>query len=244
MKIPVLITLILVLSYNSSLAVKWGGKCVAMDTNSRKATATDTIESNTEIIEMFVDSVHIGDKGNCKIELIKHRVFEDVYVIVKFYTKGPNYWYLKNTYLYECNTYLGLKPNISDFNNDKFNDLTFISATAARGSNEIRSLFVYDDYKKEIVSIVNAEEYPNIRYNKELNCIDAFMFHGGCTTVFARIEGDRLKDFARVENGDWRTVYEVDKSGKDKLLRKEEISNPDDIYVRYCNYKPLKECKE
>lgn len=215
------------------------------DTTASKTTIADTTNNNTEIIETFADSLNIGEKGKNKIELIKHRVFDNNYVIVKFYTKAPepNRWYIQNTYLFECNALMDLDPNIADYNNDNFNDITFISTQAARSANEVRRLFVYDNYKRELISIVNSEDYPNMLYNKELNCVDAFLIHGGSSTVFARIKGDSLKEFASVHNDSHRTVYEIDKFGEERLLRKDKI-NPEDVYIRYINYKPLKEYKE
>lgn len=234
MKLNILIILIFILSCTAS----------PTDNEIKDVSIADTTNTNTEIIETFVDSLNIGEKGKNKVELIKHRVFDDTYVIVKFYRKAtvPNRWYNANTYIVQCNAMQGLLPNITDFNNDNFNDITFISAQAARGANEVRRLFVYDDYKRALISIVNSEDYPNMLYNKELNCIDAFLFHGGTSTVFARIKGDSLKEFASVHNDSHRTVYEVDKFGKDKLLRRDKI-NPEDVYIRYMNYKPLKAYK-
>jgi len=203
----------------------------------------DSENRDTEIIETFTDSTRIGEKGKSKIEIIKHRVFNDKYVIVNFYTKGPNCWYIKNTYLYECDAILGLEPNISDFNNDKFNDLTFISAEAARGSNEVRRLFIYDNEKKELISIVNSEEFPNMQYNNELDCIDAFLVTGGSTTVFARLKGDSLIEFAGVDNSDYRLVYIIDRKGERKYIKRDKITDDMGVYVRYKNYKPLKEYK-
>jgi hypothetical protein len=46
--------------------------------------------AKTAIIETFVDSLNIGVKGKCKVELIKHRVYDDIFVIIKFYIKGRN----------------------------------------------------------------------------------------------------------------------------------------------------------
>lgn len=234
MKLNILIILIFILSCTAS----------PTDNEIKHVSAANTTNTNTEIIETFVDSLNIGEKGKNKVELIKHRVFDDTYVIVKFYRKAtvPNRWYNANTYIVQCNAMQGLLPNITDFNNDNFNDITFISAQAARGANEVRRLFVYDDYERALISIVNSEDYPNMLYNKELNCIDAFLFHGGTSTVFARLKGDSLKEFASVHNDSHRTVYEVDKFGKDKLLRRDKI-NPEDVYIRYINYKPLKAYK-
>lgn len=207
------------------------------------AAAADTVNLKTELIEIFTDSLTIGVKGKNKLELIKHRVFGDTYVIVKFYRKAPHRWYLQNTYLYECNALMSMMPDISDYNNDGLNDVTFISAQAARGANEVRRLFIYDDYKQELISILNSEDYPNMRYNKELDCIDAFLVHGGTSTVFAKIKKDSLIQFASVHNDSHRTIYETDADGKEKLITK-EIIDPDNIYVRYSNYKPLKEYQD
>ena len=210
-------------------------------TDKKKQTSIDTVNNGTEIIEIFTDSLSIGEKGKSKIQIIKYRVFDSKYVLVKFYTKGFNYWEIQNTYMYECEALEGLEPEIRDFNNDTFNDITFISLTAARGANEVRRLFVYDKENKSLTSILNSEEYQNIGYNKELDCIDAFLVYGGTTTVFARIQKDSLKDFAKVSNDDnYRTVYEIDKIGKVKVVRKDKIKE-DRIFTRYTNYKPLHE---
>ena len=204
----------------------------------------DTTIQKTEIIETFVDSTNIGIKGESKIEIIKHRVFDDIYVIVKFFTKRHNQWITQNTYLYESTDIVSLDPNISDFNNDKLNDITFISARAARMANEVRRLFIYDEQERELISIINSQDYPNMLYNKELDCIDAFLVYGGSSTVFAKIKKDSLVEFARVNNSDCRTVYEKDKNGQEILLQKDTIIDGEGVYVRYENYKPLTPYKE
>jgi len=201
--------------------------------------------SNTAIIDTFIDSLNIGEKGKCKIELIKHRVYDDIYVIIKFYIKGsnsikdPETWMVQNNYCYETTTLMGFEPNISDFNNDSFNDITFISGTAARGANEIRRLFIYDNQKQELVSIVNSQDYPNMLYNRELDCIDAFLVYGGCSTAFLHISGDSLKEFASVELFDGLTVSTYDKKGKEKVILKDATNKAG--YIRYKNFRPLKE---
>ncbi len=175
--------------------------------------------AKTSIIETFVDSLIIGVKGKCKVELIKHRVYDDVFVVIKFYVKGRNttkdteHWMNTNTYNYETTAMMGFEPVISDFNNDNFNDITFILGTAARGANEVRRLFIYDNQNKNLVSIVNSEDYPNMLYNKKLDCIDAFLVYGGCSTIFLNIEGDSLKMFASVELSDGLIVRTYDKYG-------------------------------
>jgi len=63
--------------------------CTAKPADSEINTVSvlDSTNTQTEIIETFVDSVNIGEKGKNKIELIKHRVFDDTYVIVNFIQK-------------------------------------------------------------------------------------------------------------------------------------------------------------
>lgn len=243
-QIPFLILTIL-LSCNSKQET--GKQIHKTDTTEIAKSKMSSVENqiaDTEIIEIFVDSLNIGVKGKCKVELIKHRVYEDNFVIIKFYVKGrnttkdPETWMSANTYCYETNAMMGFAPNISDFNNDNLNDITFISGNAARGANEVRRLFIYDNQKQELISMVNSQDYPNMLYNRELDCIDAFIVYGGCSTVFLNIEGDSLKVFARVELFDGLTVATYDKNGKEKIIMEDKTN--DAAYIRYKSYNPLK----
>lgn len=247
-QIPFMLLTIL-LSCNSKQEAK--KQIVKADTIEITKSITSSVDSQkaetakTEIIETFVDSLNIGEKGKCKVELIKHRVYDDIFVIIKFYIKGryttkdPETWMNTNTYSYETNAMMGFDPNISDFNNDNFNDITFISGSAARGTNEVRRLFIYDSQEQELRSLVNSQDYPNMLYNKELDCIDAFLVYGGCSTVFLRIDGDSLKKFASVELSDGLTVSTYDKNGKEKIILTDNTNEAG--YIRYKSFKPLKE---
>jgi hypothetical protein len=53
---------------------------------------------------------------------------------------------------------------LADFNNDGFKDVTYMSAEAARGANEIRRLFMYNREKDQLVYIKNSDQYPNLEY--------------------------------------------------------------------------------
>jgi hypothetical protein len=212
------------------------------DTSISKNIKADSL--NTYVIETFIDSISIGEKGKCKIELIRNVVNNDYKkIIIKFYVKSKKplkenkTWIIKNNYTYETNSFEELNPNISDFNNDKFNDINFISAQAVRDSNQVRRLFIYDPKKQELIAIVNSEDYPNMLYNKELDCIDAFFIHGTTTTEFAKISGDSLKTFASVDNCiDFQTISLIDKNGIKRELYKVKTKK---VYVRHKNFKPL-----
>ncbi|MBE9584551.1 hypothetical protein IM792_08850 [Mucilaginibacter sp. JRF] len=202
----------------------------------------DSLNKKAEILEVFVDSASIGEKGRSKVEINKYQISEDIYLSVKFYKKESVNWSLQNNYLFETNSAIALKPDISDFSNDKLNDITVTSNAAGRGANELRRLFIYDDKSKKLISITNSEDFPNMEYNAGLNCIDAFALYGvSCSTVFAKIELDSLREIARVdcEEDGKVSVYETDKLGRRKLIKKKIME--DASYTRFTNYNPLTE---
>ena len=92
--------------------------------------------------------------------------------------------------------------------------------------------------------IKNSSNYPNIRYNKELDCIDAWLIYGGCSTIFFKLDSDTLREFAGVELFDSiLTIYQIDSNGK-KIILEERKDDKLDTYTRFSNYKPLKIDKE
>jgi hypothetical protein len=195
---------------------------------------------NPKLKEHFVDSSNIGRKKLNKIELSLYSNEDTTYVIIKFYSKtSGKSWKLKQTLSFEKDAVTSLDTKLSDFNNDGLKDMTYISTVAARGANEVRRLFIYDKSKDKIILMKNSEDYPNMLYNKELNCIDAFLVYGGCSTVFLNIRGDSLKQFASVELFDGLTVSTYDKSGKEKIILQDATNKAG--YIRYKNFRPLKE---
>jgi hypothetical protein len=192
-----------------------------------------------ELKEFFVDSLNIGRKKYNKIELAQYSISDSNYVIIKFYSRLKNKaWKLKQTFSFEKDGVLSLDTEITDFNNDGFKDMTYISAVAARGANQVRRLFVYNNILDKLIYMKNSEDYPNMLYNKKLNCIDAFLVYGGSSTVFLNIKADSLVEFAGVDLDDHITVYEINKSGKRIIIKKQK--NKDEwYYVRFKSYKPL-----
>lgn len=199
-------------------------------------------QSIATLEEYYVDSLHIGRKSFNKVEMLKYRSLDSSYVIIKFYSKiRANEWILKQEFVSQKDGIVSCDPTYSDFNNDDHNDMTYISMVAARGANEIRRLFIYNKSKDQLVFLKNSEDFPNMLYNKKLNCIDAFLVHGGCSTVFLKIQGDSLKKFACVDLGANLIVHEFDKNGKQVVIRQDTATDME--YVRYENYKPLEEYK-
>lgn len=206
--------------------------------NLNAASILNHIGDTAKLEEFYVDSLNIGRKKSNKIELSGYRTGDSSWVTIKFFSKsnGKN-WTLRQTFGFEKNDIMSCDMKLSDFNNDGLKDMTYISAVAARGANEIRRLFIYDKIKDKLVYMKNSEDYPNMLYNKTLNCIDAFLVYGGSSTVFLRIKGDILVEFASVELDNDLRVYETDNKGARKLIRQDTSTNM--YFVRFKNYKPL-----
>jgi hypothetical protein len=204
-----------------------------------KTTENSGAPSTRKLLEFFSDDSNIGTFRKNKIEISHFKILDGDMVEIKFYSRAENKdWHFKQTFEYEKFGSLPIEPNLEDFDNDGFKDMTFVSGIAARGANDIRKLFIYDEKKDELIYIKNSEEYPNIKYNRKLNCIDAMLFYGGTSTVFLKIDVDSLKEFASVESfGSKRTVSVIDRNGRKKVLRTDKIEE-DEVYERYENFNP------
>lgn len=203
-----------------------------------------------ELKVQYTDSANIGRKGKNKVEMNYYLQGDSAFVIVRFYHKKANdKWDLTTEMSHETSSIRSGDEQVSDFNNDGFNDITYISNTAARGANEIRTLLIYDNASDKLIHIRNSEHYPNMEYNKDLNCIDALLYHGTSTNVFLQIKGDSLVAFASADiegndgSGFYRTVSYVDKDGESEVIRKEKLGADDGIYDRYTNYSLIKKYK-
>lgn len=213
--------------------------------NQKPFTKTNKIEKGhkTELEEHFIDSTKIGISGKYKIDLKKIRCKDSVYVEIKMFRKQNSKWNFIQSLEFLKDGVLSCDPEITDFNNDGLNDLTFQSSIAGRGANTIRKLLIFEKESGKLKFIKNSENFPNIRYNKELNCIDAFRVYFGSQTAFAKIENDTLREFANVEiYEDTIKVRIIDKRGKEKLLKIKKYEKG--YFHRFKNYKPLIEDEE
>ncbi len=164
--------------------------------------APETKIDGDELVGFFTDSSSIGTPNKNKIEFSNIKKVDGFFAVIKFYSlDADKNWNLKQQFEFE-NIGFNCNPKLNDFNNDGLKDFTYISALAARGANEIRKLFIYDKKNDELLYIKNSENYPNMLYNKDLDCIDAWLVSGGTSTVFLKIDGDSLKEFAKVETSE------------------------------------------
>ncbi|SHG61605.1 hypothetical protein SAMN04488109_1091 [Chryseolinea serpens] len=199
----------------------------------------DTLRAEPLLEEFYVDSLNVGRKSFNKVEISKYRAIDSMYVIIKFYSKQHSRWKLKNEFRFEKDGIRGCEPQFTDFNNDKLNDITYVANVAARpGSNEMRRLFIYDVRDDKLVSMKNSLDYPNMLYNKKLNCIDALQVYGGCSTVFLKISGDSLRPFAEVELHFGLTVTTYDKKGRAKIIFRDTTKKA--AFIRYQTFNPPK----
>lgn len=202
--------------------------------------------------EKFVDSLNVGRKGKTKVEIEKFRHVKkgDVFVTLNFYdlkdiwveAKGSMFhtWELKNSFKFIKDGVTGLDVQISDFNNDGFNDVTYQSGIAGRGGNIVMTLFLYKPKNKDFIHIKNSDNYPNLSFNSNLNCINSVILTGSTTTVFLKIKKDSLDEFARVDVSDKIVVEEKDSTGKFKIIEEKPFKgNNEDFYKAFRNYRPL-----
>ena len=206
------------------------------------------------LVEKFVDSTEIGKKGHNKIEISQYRndSIYDCFVRIFFYSKGrynnvrKTDWWFCNDFIFEsCG--VGLFPEMSDFNNDGYNDFTYHSLEGARGGNDTRKLFIYSPKEDEFIYIKNSEEYPNLVYNKDLDCITSYIFTGTQSQYFLKLDGDSLVPFAYIDTSyeyyePYIFVYEIDKNNNEILLERKKAAF--DMMPYFTNYKPLTEAEE
>ena len=188
-------------------------------------------------VETFTDASRVGRNRKNKVEVTCVFGERASYAEIRFYSRAADgRWVEKQSFTFEKDSLAGCDPEVKDFNNDGLRDFTYVSATAARGANEIRTLFLYDKKKDALVRIKDSENYPNLAYNKKLNCLDAWQFHGATTTVFLRIVGDELEEIASVDTGSELVVNLLGKYGRQEISRKK--MNLDDVYTRYSTFNP------
>ncbi|MEZ4805588.1 MAG: hypothetical protein R2852_08930 [Bacteroidia bacterium] len=129
---------------------------------------------------------------------------------------------------------------IMDYNNDGYNDFSIYTAIEPNSANERRNVFIFDKSYDTLIPIKNSSNYPNLRYNKALDCLDSWEIYAGSSTIFLELEQDSLREFAGVSLfDDVREIYTINIHGKLKVLKKGNHKDLD-VYQRYTNFRPLR----
>lgn len=238
-----ILILLLIILYRCSSDSPINKNTVISDSKDKCQDSLIVIEEKIDsifLIDFFIDSSEIGLKGQNKLEVKLFEVQDSFYVWIDFFSKSDIGWESKNHFEFETDGIYGIDPITIDFNNDNFNDFHYKALVAARASNDVRRLFVYDSNGDSLILIKNSLDYPNMMYNKKLNCVDAWMIHGCSSQVFLDIINDSLVGFARIESYESTIVYEIDRQGKEKVILYDSV-NRFGCLTRFLNYKPLVE---
>ena len=216
--------------------------CCCQNKSPLKVVDKERPDDSTVVVleEHYTDSLNIGVSGKYKLDFKKFRTEDSIYADINLYEKDGQNWNHKQKLHFLKDGVLSCDIEFKDYTNDGLKDLTFQSSIAARGANVIRKLLLFDKEKGTLKYITNSEDFPNLRYNKDLNCIDGFRVTGGTQSVFAKIEGDSLREFADVDLfDDTITITVIGKNGKPQILKHEKFENGN--YMRFKNYNPLQE---
>ncbi|MEP6788600.1 MAG: hypothetical protein ABJB40_09225, partial [Acidobacteriota bacterium] len=96
-------------------------------------------------IEQFTDEKTIGRHRKNKVEIRCCSRGDERFAEIKFFTRSRyGAWIEMQSFKFDKDGVTDCDPIIEDFNNDGLRDFTYRSNVAARGSNEVRKLFIYD----------------------------------------------------------------------------------------------------
>ena len=210
------------------------------DSNKAVSIPTKVVANDNVPIEQIIDSISFSSTGQFLLNLRQiSDSIGDIYATFDLSIKKDGRWSIIQTFKMQKDGLSGLDYVASDFNNDGINDFTFTSATAARGANEIKSLFIFDPTIQQFKHIKNSDEFPNLRYNDVLDCIDSWAVYGGSTTLFLNIKDDTLKRVAGIDLFDnTMTVYTFDSIDNRRIIN-ENTYDSLELFTRYSNYDPL-----
>ncbi|AZA98284.1 hypothetical protein EG359_01105 [Chryseobacterium joostei] len=191
--------------------------------------------------EHFTDAKTVIKSGKYKINITQTNQKPEAVVRFQLFRKSGKNWQEIQNGSFKKQTDFGLYVTTDeDLNNDGYNDIKISYEQAGRGSNEITKLFIFNPKTQKLEDIVNSQEYPNLHYNAKRNCVNGYAFHGGNTTYFLKINGNKLQNFARVEYY-IDTVYSYKiKNGKEILLKKQAY-NSDSGATFFSNFDPVEE---
>ena len=189
----------------------------------------------------FSDSQTFVKAGRYKINVVQKNSADFSTVYFKMYKKSKSSWIKIQDGNFRKESSFRLAVDTSeDLNNDGYGDLKISYAQAGRGSNSIEKVLMFDPRKQQLVEILNSQDYPNLHYNPDRNCLNSYAFYGGTSTYFLKIKKNRLEEFGRVNySNDTVQSFKII-NGKEILLQKRSYKSAD-AAVFFSDFDPLKE---
>lgn len=193
-----------------------------------------------QFVEKISDAKTVIKPKRYKIDLVQKTYGNYAVVNFKLYKKKQKNWLKIQDYNFRKHDISLSVTTEEDLNNDGYKDLMISYAQAARGANEVNKLFIFNPKVQKLVEITNSQDYPNLHYNLKRNCVVSYMFHGGNSTYFLKINKNKLQPFGRVEfYGDSLASYRI--KGKQEILLKKIPYQSNDGAVFFSNYDPIED---
>lgn len=201
---------------------------------------TSSYSGDDKLFESFIDSTTIKEKLSFKVEFRRYGISQDEahWVKVDFFKKRINKWQKVLSYQTDINQTHINKPELKDLNKDGYLDFSYVPFLTARGANELREHFIYDQDLNNYIHIKNSSHYPNLSYNEYLKGYNSFAFHGGTTQYFLSLELDTLIELASIEiRGLERELILYDTVGIVTMVKKDSLE--EEGFPFYKNYNPI-----
>lgn len=201
-----------------------------------------TVQSQSEkILETYEDSVVMDDGIIYQVSLTRYNSpkHDGHEVNILFSLNLENGETLLDRFKLDKDPVAGCEPYLYDYNGDGYLDYSFISDIAARGANEIRTVFIYNPVDRRFFHLKNSDHYPNLIYNFKMKCLDGWAFHGGTTQYILELDSDSL-----IVN------YSIDIHGTERLLNKYDKGKLTEVrtdtiedvgFIRYSTINPFEE---
>lgn len=188
----------------------------------------DGVELDGKVRDVYVDSLIQPNDLKLNIYLTRYHedsVEEGKLVHLEVFADVMGETLIQEFWLDSRGTAGMYYPLVYDYNNDGFYDYSFKSVTAARGANEIRRVFLFKPELNKFVELSNAQKYPNLTYNKSMQCLSGYAVYAGTMQSFLHIKHDSLVRFLDVEHHRFvRTVRKFD-GEKFHVLSKDSLGN-------------------
>lgn len=206
---------------------------------------------DTSLVYTYEDSISIGERKKYRLSVngyLRSSEIQDTLLLkINLLERVGSDWICNQNLTDTIYGIVDPEIEITDINDDGLNDFNFKYALSGRGYNELRKYYLFDKKKKQFIGIKNSSKYPNLSYNKDLDCIESHIGHGGYSTVFLEIETDSMREFSTIDMYDKQRIVSIlDTKGEitiiDRIEYDLDTEDADIIYGDY-DYHQLKKYK-